>query len=67
MAESGTFTFSDADGYGCGFGDARINLTITGAGDFEARLTRLKLKHLEVWRYCESLPRIAYILSLIHI
>ncbi|UPJ47322.1 AraC family transcriptional regulator [Bradyrhizobium sp. 200] len=61
MAESGTSTFSDADDYAGGFGDARINLTITGAGDFEARLTRLKLKHLEVRRCCESLPRIAYI------
>ena len=61
MAESGTFTFSDADGYAAGFGDARIDLTITGAGDFEARLTRLKLSHLEACRYCESLSRIAYI------
>ncbi|MCK1448822.1 AraC family transcriptional regulator [Bradyrhizobium sp. 2] len=61
MVESGTRTFSDADRYAGGFGDARINLTITGAGDFEARLTRLKLKHLEVCWYCESLPCIAYL------
>jgi AraC-like DNA-binding protein len=61
MAENGTLTFSDPDGYAAGFGDAHINLTITGAGDFKARLTRLKLKDLEVYRCCESLPRIAYI------
>src|SRR4029077_17511630 len=61
MAENGTITFSDPDGYAAGFGDARINLTITGAGDFKARLTRLKLKDLKVYRFCESLPRIAYI------
>jgi AraC-like DNA-binding protein len=61
MAESGTCTFSDADGYAAGFGDARINLTIMGAGDFEARLTQLKFKHLQVFRCCESLPRILYV------
>ena len=61
MAENGTLTFSDPDGYAAGFSDARINLTITGAGDFKARLTRLKLKDLEIYRCYESLPRIAYI------
>jgi hypothetical protein len=61
MAENGTLTFSDPDGYAAGFGDARIRLTITGAGDFKARLTRLKLKDLKIYRCCESLPRIAYI------
>jgi AraC-like DNA-binding protein len=61
MAESGTLTFSDPDGYAAGFSDARINLTITGAGDFKARLTRLKLKDLKIYRCSESLPRIAYI------
>jgi AraC-like DNA-binding protein len=61
MAENGTLTFSDPDGYAAGFGDARISLTITGAGDFAARLTWLKLKDLNIYRCCESLPRIAYI------
>jgi AraC-like DNA-binding protein len=61
MAESGTRTFSDADGYAAGFGDARISLTITGAGNFEGRLTRLRLNQLEVCRCSESLPHITYI------
>ncbi|MGY3618286.1 helix-turn-helix transcriptional regulator [Bradyrhizobium sp. USDA 10063] len=61
MAECGTLTFGYADGYTAGFGDARINLTITGAGDFDARLIRLKLNQLEACRCCESLPRIAYL------
>ncbi|WP_084799665.1 helix-turn-helix transcriptional regulator [Bradyrhizobium sp. Ai1a-2] len=61
MAEGGTLTFSDADGYAAGFGDARISLTITGAGDFRAELTRLRLNHLELCRCREILPRIAYI------
>jgi AraC-like DNA-binding protein len=55
-------TFGDPDGYAAGFGDARINLTITGAGDFKTRLTRLKLRDLEVSLCCEGLPRIAYVL-----
>ena len=61
MAESGTFTFSDPDGYGAAFCGPRINLTITGAGDFKARLSRLNLKHLEIYWCRENLPRIAYI------
>jgi AraC-like DNA-binding protein len=61
MAESAALTFSDPDGYAAGFNDIRINLTITGSGDFKARLTRLKLQHLEVHCCCESLRRIAYI------
>ena len=61
MSERGTQTFGDPDGYAAAFGDARVNLTIMGAGDFTARLTRLKLQHLEVYWCRESLPRIAYI------
>ncbi len=61
MAKSVALTFSDPDGYAAAFDDIRINLTITGSGDFKARLTRLKLQHLEVHRCCESLRRIAYI------
>lgn len=61
MAKGATLTFSDPDNYAAAFGRVRVNLTITGAGDFKARLTRLKLKYLEVhWGY-ESLPRIAFI------
>jgi AraC-like DNA-binding protein len=61
MAEADTLTFSDPDVYAAAFSDARVKLTITGAGDFKARLTRLKLEHLEIHQYCEILPRIAYI------
>jgi len=61
MAVGGTYTFSDADGYTTAFGDTRVKLTITGAGEFSARLTRLRLPRLEVNRCRESLPRIAFI------
>jgi AraC-like DNA-binding protein len=61
MAEGRTFTFRDPDGYAAAFGNTRINFTITGAGDFKARLIRLKLNQLEAYWCSEDLPRIAYI------
>ena len=61
MAERDPLKYSDPNGYTAAFGDARVNLTITGAGDFTARLTRLKLQHLELYWCRESLSRIAYI------
>jgi AraC-like DNA-binding protein len=61
MAEGGTLTFDDPESYAAAFGDARVTFTVTGAGDFKARLTWLRLQHLEVYRCYESLPRIAYI------
>jgi AraC-like DNA-binding protein len=61
MAERSVLTFADPEDYAAGFGDVRVNLTITGAGNFTAQLTRIKLKYLEIYRLCESLPRIAYI------
>jgi AraC-like DNA-binding protein len=61
MAEGGTFTFSDPDGYAAAFADIRLNLTITGAGEFRAQLTQLKLNHLDFFQCREELPRIAYI------
>jgi AraC-like DNA-binding protein len=61
MADGGTQTFTDPDGYAAAIGDARVNLTITGAGAFRAELTWLQLQHLKIYRSCESLPRIGYI------
>src|ERR1700758_3405472 len=61
MPEGRSLTFSDPDDYATAFGGARVNLTITGAGDFAARLTRLRLQHLEVYSCRENLPRVAYV------
>lgn len=60
MAEGGTFTFNDPDGYAAAFGEVRFKLTITGAGDFAARLTSLRLRHLALYHCREDLPRIAH-------
>jgi AraC-like DNA-binding protein len=61
MAEGDTFTCGDPDGYAARFGDVRVDLTVTGAGEFRARLVRLKMKHLQVYWCREDLPRIARI------
>ena len=61
MPERGPLTFGDPDGYAAEFGDARVDLAISGPGAFKARLTRLNLRHLEICFCHESLPRIAHI------
>jgi hypothetical protein len=61
MAKDGTIVYADPDRYAARFGDVRVNLTIAGAGEFKARLTRLKLEHLEICGLRESLPPITYI------
>ncbi|MGY4401843.1 helix-turn-helix domain-containing protein [Bradyrhizobium sp. USDA 3315] len=61
MAERSISRFDDPGACEAGFGDIGVNLTITGPGDFEAELLRLKLDHLVVMRLRESLPRIACI------
>jgi AraC-like DNA-binding protein len=61
MSEGGTHTFSDPGSYAAALRCAHVRLTITGAGDFSAQLTRLTLPCLEVFRCRETLPRIAYI------
>jgi hypothetical protein len=61
MADGGTLSFTDPDRYASAIDDARLKVTITGAGDFKAQLTWLTLQHLKIYRCCESLSRIGYI------
>jgi AraC-like DNA-binding protein len=61
MTESGTAIYTNPDDYQAGIGSACVNLIVTGSGDFEARLTRLNLHHLQAFSCCEQLPRIAYL------
>jgi AraC-like DNA-binding protein len=61
MAESGALTFKDTEGCASSFGGARVNFTVTGPGELNARLTWLKLRDLELYRCSENLPRIAYL------
>jgi AraC-like DNA-binding protein len=60
MAQSGTVTFVNPDEYAAAIGAARVNIIVTGGGDFNARLTWLNLDHLYLLRSRENLPRIGF-------
>ena len=61
MTESGTATFTNPDDYCAAIRGAHVNLILTGPGDFKARLTWLKLRHVHVVHGRESVARIAYV------
>jgi AraC-like DNA-binding protein len=61
MRGSGTATFSDPDDYAASVSGARINLVLTGHGEFKARLTSVKLPHLHLLHGRENLARVAYV------
>jgi AraC-like DNA-binding protein len=60
MTASGTGVFTNPDDYRAGMVDANVDLVLTKPGDFNARLTWLKLDHFHAFRGRESVPRIAY-------
>ena len=61
LGKYGLTTFADPSDCECGFDGSRVQLTVTGSGEFKARLTWLRLRHLRVLRVCEELPYIAYV------
>ena len=61
MTLSGTTVSTNPDDYRAGIDDTSVDLVLTGPGDFKARLTWLKLNHLNAFRCRENIPRIAYI------
>jgi AraC-like DNA-binding protein len=61
MTAIGTAVFTNPDDYGAGIEDASLDLVLTGHGDFKARLTWVKLQHLQLFRSSENVQRIAYV------
>lgn len=61
MTAIGTAVYTNPDDYRAGIGGVSLELVLTGHGDFKARLTWVKLPHLELYRSHENVPRIAYI------
>jgi len=61
MTESGTATFSNSGEYQAGIGSAIVSLVVTSRGDFKARLTWLKFRHLQAIRSRENVSRIAFV------
>jgi AraC-like DNA-binding protein len=61
MAHCDIRAFSDPDDYAAAFGAAKFSVTISGPGDFTARITRLRLQHLDLYCCTERLSRIAFV------
>ena len=57
----GTAIFADPGDCEGALGGTKVQLTVTSSGEFKARLTWLRIRHLQVLRGCEDLPRIAYV------
>jgi AraC-like DNA-binding protein len=65
MPSSAVRSFSDADDYAAETRAATVELTVTGRGDFNAKLVRIDLHRLWMQRFSDSLPRIADVASVI--
>jgi AraC-like DNA-binding protein len=61
MPGGGTSTFTDPNDYQANLREARLDLVLTGAGGFRARLTWATLHQFHLLRSEEELPRIAYV------
>ena len=59
MPSSAVQTFSDADQYAAAIRAAAVEFTVTGRGDFNAKLVRIDLHRLWMQRFSDNLPRIA--------
>lgn len=58
---TGTAVFTNPDDYGAGIEDANLDFVLTGNGNFEARLTWVKLAQLHLFRGRENVQRIAFV------
>jgi AraC-like DNA-binding protein len=54
-------TFSDPDDYAAAIRQGTYKLTVTGRGDFTAKLIRIDLHRLWMQRFSDNLPRISHI------
>jgi|ERR1700730_5843716 len=60
MPSSAVRTFSEPDDYAAAIRATRAELTVTGRGDFVAKLIRIDLHRLWMQRFSESVPRILH-------
>ena len=61
MIGCGTTTYTDPDAYGVNVPGATIELVVTGAGPFRARLTWVNLRRLRLALVDEARPRAAFL------
>jgi hypothetical protein len=60
MPSSAVWTFADPDDYTASIRGANAEVTVTGRGEFAAKLIRVDLHRLWMQRLSEKLPRIAH-------
>ena len=60
MLSSTVVTFSDPYEYAAAFRNAKVEITVTGRGQFTAELTSIDLQRLQMQRYHENLPRVVH-------
>ena len=60
MPSSAVHTFADPDEYAAVFPATSADLTITGRGQFIAKVTRIDLHRLWMLRYSDNLPRVKH-------
>jgi len=60
MPSSAVRTFTDPDDYGACIRNTTAEMTITGRGAFNAKLTRIDLHRLWMQRFADNLPRVAH-------
>jgi AraC-like DNA-binding protein len=60
MPSSAAHTFTDPDDYATSIRASRAEVTVTGRGDFAAKLIRIDLHRLRMQRFSDNLPRVAH-------
>jgi AraC-like DNA-binding protein len=60
MPSSAVHTFSDPDDYTASIRATKAEVTVTGRGQFTAKLTRIDLHRLWMQRFSDNLPRIGH-------
>ena len=63
MPSSAVRTFTDPDDYAACIRNSTAEMTITGRGVFNAKLTRIDLHWLWMQRFADNLPRVAHTAS----
>src|SRR5262245_10940536 len=60
MPSSAVHSFSDADDYAAAIRASTVEVTVTGRGQFTAKLIRIDFHRLWMQRFSESLPRVMH-------
>jgi AraC-like DNA-binding protein len=60
MPSSAVHTFTDPDDYAAAIRATKAEVTVTGRGDFTAKITRIDLHRLWMQRFSDNLPRVGH-------